>query len=300
MNQTKEGPLIQAFVKRHKLPPAFAPLAEQYYLPLCEWVLPQIGAKPVVLGINGAQGTGKSTLAEFVADYFKAQEKTVVSLSIDDLYLTKSERADLAQRIHPLMQTRGVPGTHDVQAGIHYIQALKRGEPCKIMRFDKSIDDRCGESEWTRVHNAPDVIILEGWCVGAVPQVVSSLQRPINDLEIKEDASGIWRHYVNDALAEYQRLFAELDFLVMLKAPNFDCVYQWRLEQEQKLAAATGGGSGIMSAEQIARFIQHYERLTQHNLDTLPAVADVVFHLNNKHQIDKAEYKPAGIPKSLI
>lgn len=283
---------IRAFILRHRLPDSFRDIARDIYLPLIDW-LDKKTETPLLLGINGCQGSGKSTLADFIAAVQAMRGRRVAVLSIDDFYLTRRERAQLAQSIHPLLQTRGVPGTHDLALALQTVDSLlslSPGDTTQLPRFDKSCDDRAPLSQWPTIEGPIDMVILEGWCVGSRPQSANELTTPVNTLEKNEDADGRWRQFVNDSLKNYQQLFERLHTMVMLKAPDFSCVYRWRLEQEQKLAALRPDGSGVMSAEEIARFIQHYQRLTEANLITLPSHADVILELNHQHGIDRAQY----------
>lgn len=230
-----------------------------------------------VLGLCGAQGSGKSTLAERLQTRMEAHRVATALLSIDDLYRTAAEREALAAQVHPLLRTRGVPGTHDVALGLRVIAALERGEAALLPRFDKGADDRLPPSQWARAAAGTRLLILEGWCVGAVPQAAAALGAPVNALERNEDGDGRWRHFVNAALAaDYQALFARIDRLVMLAAPGFDVVLRWRTQQEAALRARTGQG---MRDAQVARFIAHYERLTRHMLAEMPGRADLVVRL---------------------
>lgn len=283
---------IQAFILRHRLPDSFRNIARDVYLPLIDW-LDKKTENPLLIGINGCQGSGKSTLADFIAAVQEVRGRRVAVLSIDDFYLTRRERAQLAQSIHPLLQTRGVPGTHDLALALQTVDRLLSLSPddtTQLPRFDKSCDDRASLSQWPTIKGPIDMIILEGWCVGSRPQSANELTAPINTLEKNEDSDGRWRQFVNDSLKNYQQLFERLHTMVLLKAPDFSCVYRWRLEQEQKLAALRPDGSGVMSAEEIARFIQHYQRLTEANLVALPSHADVILELNHQHGIDRAQY----------
>jgi len=231
----------------------------------------------VVLGLCGAQGSGKSTLALGLQTRMEAQGVATALLSIDDLYRTGAERDVLAAQVHPLLRTRGVPGTHDVTLGLRVIAALERGEATLLPRFDKGADDRLPPSQWERAAAGTRLLILEGWCVCAVPQAAAALGAPVNALERDEDGDGRWRHFVNAALAgDYQALFARTDRLVMLAAPGFDVVLRWRTQQEQALRARTGQG---MRDAQVGRFIAHYERLTRHMLAEMPERADLVVRL---------------------
>jgi D-glycerate 3-kinase len=236
----------------------------------------------LVFGLCGAQGSGKSTLASGLAARFGSAGLQTAILSIDDLYKTKVDREALAREVHPLLRTRGVPGTHDIGLGLRALEQLDQDLPAELPRFDKSRDDREPPERWAQAASGVELLLLEGWCVGAVPQETADLADPVNALERDEDRDGGWRRYVNAALAgDYQRLFARLDGLALLAAPGFEVVEAWRQEQEQGLRRQAGADApGVMSDTQIARFIAHYERLTRHILREMPARADLVIELN--------------------
>ena len=158
--------------------------------------------------------------------------------SIDDFYKTKSERKKMSKNVHPLFLTRGVPGTHDVFLINKILRQLKKKKFKTVFnpRFDKSKDDRAKRNKWQKVENSPNIIIFEGWCVGANYQTNSELKKPINQIEKKYDENFIWRTKVNEYLKNgYKKLFNKIDKLIYLKAPDFDHIYKWRLLQEQKL-----------------------------------------------------------------
>lgn len=258
---------------------------------LAEYIATQATARGACLtvGICGSQGSGKTTLAASLQELLKARGLAVAVISIDDLYLPRQQRFALAESVHPLLRTRGVPGTHDVELGLQTLHALTASGSVAIPSFDKSRDDRRPRNAWPTVQAPMDVILLEGWCVGAVPQDPVCLSEPVNALERQSDADGTWRRFVNDSLAgRYQQLFARLDSLILLKAPGFEAVYGWRLEQEQKLReqveAQGGDPSRVMSDVQVREFISHYERLTRHILDEMPARAEVVVSLDETRQ----------------
>lgn len=153
--------------------------------------------RPLVVGICGAQGSGKSTLVARLAQRLDR----VATLSLDDLYLTRAEREALARDVHPLLRTRGVPGTHDIDLGMAVMASLDRGAAVRLPRFDKAIDDRSPETSWPTAAANTRVMLFEGWCVGALPQESEALAEPANALEREEDRDGTWRRYVNDMLA---------------------------------------------------------------------------------------------------
>jgi D-glycerate 3-kinase len=250
------------------------------------------GGERLVAGLCGAQGSGKSTAARVAAAELEAEGLKIAILSLDDLYLGPDARGRLAKTIHPLLATRGPPGTHDVDLGIAVLDDLRAGRSRPLPRFDKVIDAPAPEAEWPLLDEAMDVILFEGWCVGAVPEAPEALARPINPLEVKCDADGRWRRYVNDILGDpYQDLFARIDTLVLLAAPSFDCVLEWRLQQERELRTSLvrkGRDLGrTMTDEEVARFIQYYERLTRHALAEMPSRAELVVHLDANRKATK-------------
>ncbi len=214
--------------------------------------------RSLLIGICGPQGAGKSTLAAAIARRLGESGLAVAILSLDDLYLGRAARVRLAQDVHPLLATRGVPGTHDVARGEAVIAALLGGPgPVAVPRFDKARDDP-GAIE--AVAAPVDVLIFEGWCVGATPQTEAALAVPVNALELAEDRDGRWRRHVDRALAGgYARLFARIDRLIVLRTADFAVVTGWRAEQE----AGLGMARGFADAE-IPRFVAHFERLTRH------------------------------------
>jgi len=283
-------PRLQAFITQEQLPDDFFALVKQWYWPLAQQLAQQRQAIRV-LGINGAQGTGKSTLAQLLKILLEAGAgmHTAV-LSIDDFYLTLQQRETLARSVHPLLKVRGVPGTHDVAMALELMEALLSAPVKKeiaLPRFNKAADDRMPAKNWPTVEAPVDLIILEGWCVGIKPQTEQALAVAANQLEREQDTDGRWRDYVNQQLAgDYQQLFALLDGLVMLKAPSMEVIAEWRWLQEQKLIAASGHqGEGLMNEQQVQLFIQYYERLTRHGLKELPVSAELVYQLGSDHRI---------------
>ena len=284
--------LISDFVENEGLPDSYREDAFEFFVPLVDLIANRAldSEHTLYVGINGAQGTGKTTLGKLLVTLLSAREFRVANFSIDDFYLTQSERNQLAESQHPLLATRGVPGTHDISllmTKFEELKNLKAEQVCELPRFNKAIDDRCEKEDWQKLIGPIDAVILEGWFVGAPPQATRDIELPINSLEKTEDADGSWRKYANYQLADqYQSAFDQLDLLIMLKAPSFKQVSEWRSLQEEKLEKIGPIDSpGIMDEEQLARFIQHYERLTRHCLEYLPVKADVLFDLDTDHRI---------------
>ncbi len=233
-----------------------------------------------VWAIAGLQGSGKSTLAAQVAARARSEGLRVAVLSLDDLYLTRAQRQRLALDVHPLLATRGPPGTHDVVLGCQVLDALRRGEDVVLPRFDKLADDRVPEDACTQIAGRVDLVLFEGWCLKAPPEDDAALATPLNALEREEDADGRWRRYCNDALRrDYPALWSRIDALWFLQPPGFEVVRTWRWQQEQAMAARDPSRTG-MDRAQLDRFIQHYERTSRHLLETLPAMAERVVALD--------------------
>jgi D-glycerate 3-kinase len=288
-----EAALVAAFARDERLPPAFADLAARLHRPLAARIAGWAAGRetPLVVGICGPQGSGKSTLTALVAWLLDARGLKTAVLSIDDLYLPRAERLRLAATVHPLLATRGVPGTHDPALGLAVLDALARPGTTALPRFDKAQDDRAPMADWPAFEGPADVVLLEGWCVGTRPQPEEALAPPVNALERDEDPAGAWRGFANAALAgSYAALFARLDRLVLMTAPDFAVVRQWRGEQEarlrQRLEAQGRDPALAMDEPALDRFVAHYERLTRWIAADLPAVADMVVRLD-------AERRPA-------
>lgn len=295
---------IKNLINQESLPDSYADTVKKTILPLAQHLhsLRQDRSEPIVIGIHGAQGTGKSTLTLFLRELLTTHYRIpTASLSLDDLYLTRAEREQLAENVHRLFITRGVPGTHDIALGQQVIEQLKAAGPdteTPIPAFDKSRDDRCPQHQWPVFQGRAQVILIEGWCMGAVPAASDEeLMEPVNELERSEDPEGIWRQYVNRCLkGEYGRFFNQVDSLIMLRAPSMECVLQWRTLQEHKLRERIGSApkgnnksgepaqpSRIMSDEEVVRFIMHYERITRASLAEMPARADCLVNVGEDH-----------------
>ena len=286
------------FLDRHHLSKTYLEKAEDWYLPLIKYLhqCADNSSAPILVALNGCQGSGKSTLADFLATYlFSILGDGVEVLSLDDFYLGHEARLQLARDIHPLLATRGVPGTHDIAFLNETLDRLideRKSNGTLIPRFDKSIDDRRPKAHWPAVDQRLDIILLEGWCLGAEPVDVVHLSDPINDLEKTEDTDARWRKYVNQQLRiHYLPVFSRFDTWIMLKAPSFKSVFSWRLEQEQKLVfSKTAEGGSLMNSKQLLRFIQHYERITVDCLARLPEKVDFLYNLDEDRNVSEAAY----------
>lgn len=285
-------------LKQHKLDPSYLSSAQYWFDPLVDSLvsLAESQNRTLLVAVNGSQGSGKSTLCAYLEmAIFTKYGSSVLTLSLDDFYLTRQQRLKKSEEIHPLLATRGVPGTHDMALLSDTLDALldpERMESVPVPRFDKSADDRIAEPEMVGL--PVNIVLLEGWCLGARPQSAEALLEAVNQLEELEDTQRIWRSHINAVLArDFLPLYERVDRWVMLQAPGFDNVYQWRLEQEQKLAQAWGAASGkrIMNDAQVERFIEHFRRVTQVCLTDLPDSVDHLYVLDKSRKIHSSRNK---------
>ena len=277
-------PIVDKIVKLNK-----------FYLPLSKWIysIYKKDNKTKIIGLAGGQGAGKSTVTGILKFIFKKKYGlNLCCFSIDDFYKTKAERRKMSKKIHPLFFTRGVPGTHDLGLINETIKKLKtkKFKTVLIPKFDKSIDDRLKKNKWQKIKNRPNIIIFEGWCVGARHQKDIELKNPLNLIEKKYDLNLVWRRTVNYYLKnQYKKLFNKLDKLIYLKAPDFDWVFKWRLHQEEKMKL-TSKDKKIMSKSEVRNFIMYYERLTKHMMRDLKNISDLTVYLDTKHRSKKMKF----------
>jgi len=290
---------LDVFIKKEKIQADFESAFKSIYLPLAKWIANKHSNEPVIIGINGAQGSGKSTLSKLLAMLLQnIFRKNVLLLSIDDLYLSQNQRLSLANKIHPLFKIRGVPGTHNVNLGGHILNSIKssKKEKIKLPVFDKATDDLVEEEKWPLIKDNIDILLFEGWCVGARPQSDKSLCMAVNELEEKFDADRIWRNYINQQLTkQYKKLFSYIDYLIMLEVPNMDSVYEWRRLQESKLRKQNrelkNTKNKIMTDKELAQFLMHFERITRSCLNEMPQRADILLKINQAHQVESVQLR---------
>lgn len=298
---------IDQFIQQHQIPADFRDKALKWYKPMAQTIsqLHDKENQPVLIGLNGCQGSGKTTASALVVEFLERYfGKRTLSFSLDDFYLPKTERDSLANRIHPLFATRGVPGTHDTVRLLNTINKLKNGQPAEIPVFNKALDDREFQEHWRHVNSPLDIILIEGWCLGVEAQRDTELITPVNSLEADEDTDGHWRAYINQQLKnDYKKINDQIDYLIMLKAPSFQCVYDWRLEQEQKLReylVENNLENTAMSDEQVKIFTQFFQRITEYSLKTLPAKVDLLVNLDEERAIYEMAFPNGKIGEKEI
>ena len=267
----------------------------KFYIPICDMIYKNKfkNKKTKLIGLAGGQGSGKSTISNILKILLKEKfNLETVIISIDDFYKTLKERKKMSKNLSKLFLTRGVPGTHDTTLLLNCLKKLKKKSFRKVLipKFNKSTDNRSKKKEWITVLRKPDVIIFEGWCIGAKAQKKTSLIKPVNELERKEDKNLVWRKRVNHELKnKYKKIFSLIDILIFLKVPSFDHVYKWRLLQEKKLKK-NSRGKKIMNNNQIKKFIMFYERITLNMFKTLDSMSKVLINIDTKHRLSSIKF----------
>lgn len=219
------------------------------------------GDRVAIVGVAGPQGSGKTTLVKAYAAF----HPRTAHFSLDDVYLPSSLRRLIAESVHPLFATRGPPGTHNLvqlNETIGELTAAGEGAQTVLPAFDKVTDNPTHASHRPVFHGKPSVILVDGWCLGATAQTDDELVSAVNVLEAERDKDAIWRKEVNANLAgAYQLSFDMLHAIVSLQAPSFAIIQEWRCEQEEGLL-----NRDLTDADRarVARFIQHFERITRH------------------------------------
>ena len=131
-----------------------------------------------------------------------------------------------------------------------------------LISFDKVSDDRTAENAWPIFEGKPDVIILEGWLVGAIAPDDFSDSEPINDIE-RSDVGFVWRRYQKNQLdSSYAKLWDNFDAFIHIKGPGFGTVFDWRKQQETSNLKVDEDDLPKERINWLSEFIQHYQRLT--------------------------------------
>ena len=272
-------------------------MIRSFLIPICFWIYKKAKKKsPLIIGLAGGQGSGKTTISSILSlilkKYFKLK---VFKISIDDFYKTKKQREILSKDKHSLLLNRGVPGTHDIKIMLDFFRKIKTKnfKSLKLPKFNKANDDRYKKKHWYKLKSRPDVVIFEGWCVGAKPQSLRLLKKPINALERAYDKSLKWRRFVNLQLkTNYKKLYKQLDSLLYLKVKNFNLLKKWRIKQEEKLWLKSKSRKNlkIMNKKEVINFMQTYQRITEQMFKDAPKYSSIIMNLNKNHQIHKIKF----------
>lgn len=245
--------------------------------------------KSKMILISGSQGIGKTSYMNLIEQVgLKFFNKRILNLSLDHFYLDKKERKRLSLDVHPLLITRGVPGTHDIKLLQSIINQFKKSKyPLELPIFNKLEDKR--KKITKKITKKCDILILEGWCVSCTPISNNYLYKNINLIEKKFDKNKKWRNYYNKQLkTKYFKLFNLFNYNIFFKTSSFSNVLKWRIRQEKLLKKINRNRiSSGMSNNEIMNFIQYYEKITRWMLNTMPSLANIVLYVNKNQKITK-------------
>ncbi|HAZ46211.1 MAG TPA: glycerate kinase [Cyanobacteria bacterium UBA11369] len=259
--------------------------------------------RPMIQGILGGQGTGKTTLAAILTLILKHLGYRTLSLSLDDLYKTYPERLALQQQ-DPRLIWRGPPGTHDVELGIKVLDQLRRGlqenyqlpitnyQSIEVPRFDKSAWGGAGDRTQPEIVENIDIVLFEGWFVGVRPIDPGAFDNAPPPILTADD-----RRFARDAnakLQDYLPLWQRLDGLILLLPTDYRLSQQWRRQAEQQMIST--GKSG-MSDETVDRFVEYFWKSIHPELFIRPMArnsdwVDLVIEINWDREIGLV-YKPS-------
>ncbi|KAH8804958.1 P-loop containing nucleoside triphosphate hydrolase protein [Xylogone sp. PMI_703] len=233
-------------------------------------------SRPFIIGLNGVQGAGKTTLVSALSHTLRVKEKLeTLVVSIDDFYLPHAEQGALARehKDNPLVQHRGEPGTHDVALLKSFFEAIRDGREIKVPVYDKSAfqgqGDRVSEDKW-QVVNAPgqpriQVVIFEGWCAGfralSTQELIAKQTAAKEAAKTSTEVKTLHKHrtedllFVNEKLSAYDVVTDMFDAFIHIDAEETGYVYEWRLQQEAALRKEKGTG---MTDEQVIKFVDGY------------------------------------------
>jgi len=235
--------------------------------------------KTLIVGLQGGQGTGKTTIVEVIKKNLRGYN--VHSFSIDDFYTSYQDRQKLAKKYkdNPFYQiARGMPGTHRVDYLLKTLQKIRQGKPFQIPVFDKSLRQAQGDisKKTIKVTKRQDFILFEGWCVG-LPTVSSAELINIckkTKIDLPKGNKVVLKH-----IKEYQPLWKYLDYMVMIKPDSSEVHKEWRSLQEKRLREKKGEG---LSKEQISKFVDIYLPFTYVCYEKIRP--DAVIKVDQKHE----------------
>lgn len=246
---------------------------------------------PLIQGILGGQGTGKTTLTNVLDLLLQKLGYSSVGISIDDIYKTYAERQALLKQDSRLIW-RGPPGTHDVQLGIKVLDDLRySNQPVAIPRFDKSLHNGNGDRIEPQLIDNVEIIFFEGWFVGAIPVDENVFLNPPFPIITSEDIK--FAQDINEQLKQYLPLWQRLDRLMILYPLDYHFSLQWRKDAEHKMIAK--GKSG-MSDQEIEEFVYYFWKSLHPELFINPLtknseLTDLVIEIKEDHSLGKI-YSP--------
>ncbi|BAY25062.1 hypothetical protein NIES2100_48620 [Calothrix sp. NIES-2100] len=244
-------------------------------------------AYPLIQGILGVQGTGKTTMSKALTLILQQLGYRTLNLSLDDLYKTYSDRLLLTQQ-DPRLIWRGPPGTHDIDLGLNLLDQIHQSQsPVIVPRFDKSAYNGAGDRTTPEIVTDVDILLFEGWFVGVRPIAPQAFDNAPPPILTEEDRS--FARDMNHQLQNYLPLWQRLDSLIVLYPTDYRSSLTWRKQAEQQMIAA---GKPGMSDAKIEQFVKYFWRSLHPELFIKPLIAspqlvDLVIEINCDRSLGK-------------
>ena len=251
--------------------------------------------KTLIIGIQGGQGTGKSTMTTELEQILTTKGYKTHHFSIDDFYTSSKDR-EIFRKKHPTNSfyqiARGMPGTHNLKTLTKILDRIQKKQPFAIPIFDKSLHNGQGDQikKIINVRSPQDIILFEGWCV-AIPnitkKVLQATCKKYNFNLKKLDPTGKSQNILIQQIKEYQPIWKKLNYMIMLKPPNPQMHKIWRNQAEQQLKKSTNS-SGSMTTQQINHFVDVFLPLTYVCYDKIKP--NCIIDVNKDHTFSKINY----------
>ena len=246
-------------------------------------------AEPLFVAVVGAPASGKQIDAQFLDVALTDLGFNVLSIALDDFNLSGQARELLGRQVHPLFQLRGAVGTHrtaELLRLLGRIKAWRAGDSLQVPVFDLAADMPAPMSQWRTIDQRPDVVIVRGWCLGALVEEPDALKEPRNTLESAEDSRSIWRRAMNENLrSSYMSISAMFDRWLFRQAPNFDAVSRWYLAEDKRTLDAAPAQQPRPAGDTAERFLMAAERVIRAQLSWMPHNVNYLLTLNDDRMI---------------
>ena len=259
-----------------------------FYLPLITYIRNYLNQekKPLIIGISGLPGSGKSTASKNLEEISKLMNISLKVISLDDFYLP-SPQLDHSMKGNPWNVPRGLPGSHSISEISNTINTFLNKGILSAPQFDKSLRDGLGDrSGW--IETRANVLILEGWFLGCKPFDVDNselfnLEENLNPALNKKEID--YRYLVQKSLENYLPIWDNLLRIWHLKADSFNNTVNWKSEQEQNLRTKKGSS---LQGDQLTSFVRMIKAsIPQRSLQNIDS--DVILKINKDRKIISVE-----------
>jgi pantothenate kinase-related protein Tda10 len=175
-------------------------------------------------------------------------------VSLDDFYYSKAERLKRGLRF------RAQPGSHDLEAAVRLLTAVRNHESLlNVPRFDHAADDSISPEQF----NGPvSTLLFEGWFVG-----------------MRDHG--------------YQPLAEQLDYLIYIDCPK-QLARDRRFGREEQIRLASGGTRGLSQASMLEFWNEILEPGITRWVSPVREAANLVIQLDSEGRVERVISKDRG------